>query len=155
MEFLVVGLVAALVALMIYIRVAPSRASRWHDAQTPSTGLGAFPAISGHIEQLEIEGDGATQMAALDKIIRATPRTMGLAGTLESGKMTYVTRSAFFGFPDYTTVSLLTNNTTGQVALQVFGRLRFGRKDFGVNRKRIELWLAQLDVRDGTDTPDA
>ena len=105
------------------------------------------------MEQRAIEGDGAAQMAQLDQIIRATPRTMALVGTLESGKMTYVTRSKMIGFPDYTTVSLIKDAQTGATSFQVFGRLRFGRSDFGVNQQRIEGWLAQLDAGTGTDTP--
>ncbi len=153
MKFILFGFVAAVVALLIYIRVAPSRAADWHETKLPAMGLGQFPAESGYVEQRAVRGDGRAEMAALDRIIRATPRTMGLVGTLESGKMTYVTRSRVCGFPDYTTVSLVTDAATGQPALQVFGRLRFGRSDLGVNRARIEGWLAQLDAGTGTDTP--
>lgn len=154
MKFILFGFVAAVAVLLIYIRLAPSRAGDWHDTKLPQLGMGQFPAVSGYVEQRAVIGDGTAEMAALDRIIRATPRTMGLVGTLESGKMTYVTRSMGFGFPDYTTVSLLQDAKTGAPALQVFGRLRFGRSDLGVNRNRIAGWLAQLDAQDGTDTPD-
>lgn len=155
MLFVLSGLIAAIAVLMIYIRLAPSRAAQWHDPQTPNTGVGQFPAMSGHIEQRTVEAgqDGRAQLTALDQIIRTTPRTMCLAGSLEQGKLTYITRSALWGFPDYTTISLLENASTDEAAIQIFGRLRFGRSDLGVNRKRIEGWLAQLDARSGTDTP--
>ena len=146
MKFILIGLIAAIAALIVYIRVAPSRAKDWHDTKLPPLGIGQFPAESGFVEQRSVGKDGADEMARLDDIIRATPRTMWLVGTLESGKMTYVTRSMAFGFPDFTTVSLVTDSATGAPAIQIFGRLRFGRKDFGVNRKRIEGWLAQLDA---------
>ena len=153
LKFILFGFLAAVIVLNVYIRLAPSRAADWHETKLPPLGAGQFPAVSGYVEQRDIEGDGAAQMAQLDQIIRATPQTMALVGTLESGKMTYVTRSKVIGFPDYTTVSLIKDAQTGATALQVFGRLRFGRSDLGVNRQRIEGWLAQLDAGTGTDTP--
>ena len=127
--------------------MAPSKAADWHETGLPPLAMGQFPADGGYVEQRAVASDGAAEMAALDAIIRATPRTMGLVGTLESGKMTYVTRSKVVGFPDYTTVSLVTDAQTGATALQVFGRLRFGKRDFAVNRTRIEGWLAQMDAQ--------
>ena len=103
---MLIGFVAAVAVLMVYIRVAPSRAADWHDTKLPPLGIGQFPATSGYVEQRAVANGGTEEMAALDAIIRATPRTMGLVGTLESGKMTYVTRSKVVGFPDYTTVSV-------------------------------------------------
>lgn len=153
MTFILVGFAAAVGVLLIYIRVAPSKARDWHEIDLPQLGVGQFPADSGFVEQRLVVNDGMAEMALLDKIIRVTPRTVGFVGTLESGKMTYITRTAIIGFPDYTTVSVLRNEQSGRVVLQVFGRLRFGRKDFGVNRKRITGWLAQLDAQDGMDTP--
>jgi uncharacterized protein (DUF1499 family) len=74
----------------------------------------------------------------LDVIIRATPRTHVLAGTPESGMITYVTRSAVFGFPDYTTLRRAGDQ------LEIYGRLRFGKSDLGVNATRIDGWLMRL-----------
>jgi uncharacterized protein (DUF1499 family) len=54
------------------------------------------------------------------------------------GRITYITRTKIIGFPDYTTVQ-----QDGDV-LRIHGRLRFGRKDFGVNKARVDGWLAQM-----------
>ncbi|MEM9843514.1 MAG: DUF1499 domain-containing protein, partial [Pseudomonadota bacterium] len=78
-------------------------------------------------------------LAALDEIARATPRTTILAGSVEDGIVTYVTRSALMGFPDYTTVSL------SDGALTLYARLRFGQSDLGVNAARLEAWLRALE----------
>ena len=84
----------------------------------------------------KVEGD----LAALDSIIRDTPRTQVLAGSVDEGMITYVTRSRVFGFPDYTTV-----RQEGDM-LEVYGRLRFGKSDLGVNAARIDGWLRQLQA---------
>jgi uncharacterized protein (DUF1499 family) len=61
-----------------------------------------------------------------------------LAGSVEEGRMTWVARSALWGFPDYITAE------AGPKGLAVWSRLRFGRSDLGVNRARLEDWLARL-----------
>ena len=38
---------------------------------------------------------------------------------------------------------------TGDASLQVFGRLRYGKDDLGVNRNRIKGWMAALDAETG------
>jgi uncharacterized protein (DUF1499 family) len=61
---------------------------------------------------------------------------------VEEGRITYMTRSLVFGFPDYTTVTTVPAGDGAQVV--AYGRLRFGSSDMGVNRERLESWLAQL-----------
>jgi uncharacterized protein (DUF1499 family) len=77
-------------------------------------------------------------LAALDGIIRAEPRTQVLAGSVEAGMVTYVTRSRVFGFPDYTTVAQRGDD------LAIHARLRYGQSDMGVNKARVERWLTAL-----------
>ena len=132
------GVIWAVLALgvvgagMGWIRLAPQDVARWHAVPqdiTPRdlTG-GAVRAVA---------GDAAT-FSRLDAVIRATPRTRVLAGSVAEGMVTYVTRSAVFGFPDYTTVRL----RGGQV--QLYGRSRFGVSDLGVNAARLDGWLRAL-----------
>lgn len=129
---IVLGLLAVL-ALGAYVRLAPSDPAHWHvlpDGVEEGTGDGyALRRIEATPETL----------AALDEIARATPRTTVLAGSVEDGMVTYVTRSALMGFPDYTTVSL----TDGTLTL--YARLRFGQSDLGVNAARLEAWLTALE----------
>lgn len=127
---IILGVVAlTLVALLVVFRVAPSDPDRWHEM--PET-----------VSDRDLDG-GAMRtadgdLAALDRIIRDTPRTQALAGSVDEGMITYVTRSRVFGFPDYTTV-----RQAGDT-LEIYGRLRFGRSDMGVNAARIDDWLRQL-----------
>ena len=126
---------AVIVGVLGYIRLGPSDAARWHVAPN-FTADKDFPG--GAVRLVEI---GANGLERLDVIARATTRTSVLAGSVEEGMVTYVTRSAVIGFPDYTTVQ-----QDGE-QLKLYARLRFGRSDFGVNHARIKGWLDTLQVR--------
>ncbi len=82
-------------------------------------------------------------LVRFDAIARAQPRTRVVAGDPDSLMITYVQRSRVFGFPDYLTVKAVA--TEGGAGLIIWSRARYGRGDFGVNRARVEAWLAELD----------
>ncbi|MGR3504163.1 DUF1499 domain-containing protein [Pseudaestuariivita sp.] len=125
-------LILAVLAFALYVRLAPSNPDQWHatPTQVDDTDMagGVVRVLTAPREDFE----------RLDGIIRATPRTEVLAGSVAEGQVTYVTRSRVWGFPDYTTVDY------AQGRLRVFGRLRFGQADLGVNAARIDGWLAEL-----------
>lgn len=119
------------VAVMIYVRRAPSEAARWH--------------IDLSITEDEILKGGAKRLVAVDlaelhSIALQEERTVVLAGDISSGKITYITRTKWMGFPDYTTVQ------QSDKGVMIFGRLRYGRSDFGVNAARIDRWIAALSA---------
>lgn len=116
------------IAGLAYIRLAPSDAARWH---VPLAFIEDADLARGAQRIFETGPDG---VARLDVIARDTPRTSVLAGSFEDGMVTYVTRSRGIGFPDYTTAQ-----QDGDI-LKVYGRLRFGVSDIGVNRDRLEQW---------------
>jgi len=129
MKWVALILVLAVVALLAWIRLAPDDVARWH-------------SLPENVSDEDLEG-GVTRvvpgdLAALDRIIRAEPRTQVLAGSVEAGMITYITRSRVFGFPDYTTVAQRGGN------LAIHARLRYGKSDMGVNKARVERWLAAL-----------
>lgn len=129
-----IALTLAVVALG-YIRLAPSDPAVWH--RPPEVTADAD--LKGGVRRRLLTGPEG--LARLDAIIRATPRTRVLAGSVPEGMITYITRSRVFGFPDYTTV-----RQQGDL-LEIYGRLRFGRSDLGVNRARVEGWLSALQPR--------
>lgn len=129
---IIVVLVLALIALAVYVRLAPSHAEDWHGLPN---GLESGDGPGRAVRVVSDEGD---TLERLDTIIRDTPRTAVLAGSVEEGMITYITRSALWGFPDYTTVA----RRGEQIVL--YGRLRFGKSDMGVNAKRLDGWLAEL-----------
>ncbi len=122
-------LIAVLVVLG-WIRFAPSEVVDWHvDPQ-----VSADQDLTNGVRRRVQSDDGGFER--LHDLILATPRTVLLAGGPEDGHATYITRSLGFGFPDYTTVQ-----ENGEV-LEIWGRLRFGRSDMGVNKARVDGWLA-------------
>jgi len=136
--YFVFGAVVGAVVLLAWVRFAPSNVAAWHAVELPSETIRETRAIDG-FSVLRAAPDGAQTLADLDRIIIATARTRAVAGSVNDGRITYVTRSLICGFPDFTTVAF----KDGMLAL--YGRLRFGRSDLGVNRARIKGWLAQLD----------
>ncbi len=123
------GAIAVAVAAGLYVRLAPSDPERWHTMPAAVTNRDTDGGA------MRVVGAGQDGLTRLDQIIRATPRTDVLAGSVASGMITYVTRSRVFGFPDYTTVR------QAGPQLEIYGRLRFGRSDLGVNAARIDGWL--------------
>lgn len=125
-------ILAIVIAFAGYVRVAPTNFEKFHR-------LTEFIADADEESGVKrvISGDAST-MAMLDEIALATPRTKVLAGSASEGFVTYVTRSAGFGFPDYATVKL-----DGDT-IKIHSRLRFGRSDLGVNGKRVKAWIDAL-----------
>ncbi len=131
-----VALVVIIVGLGIWVRIAPSDPARWHvmpEAVTDRDLTGGAMRVVGAGDE-----DGFNR---LNQIIQDTPRTQWLAGAVDDGQVTYVTRSKLIGFPDYTTVRL-----NGK-QIEIYGRLRFGRSDLGVNAARLDRWLALFAER--------
>lgn len=56
----------------------------------------------------------------------------------------FVARSAVMGFPDLVAVQVLPAATAQQATLVIYSRSVYGHSDFGVNRKRVDRWLAAL-----------
>ena len=90
----------------------------------------------------QITTPAADILRAVDQIAGSTDRTQLVAGSVGEGLMTYETRSALMGYPDYTTVTV-TDGAEGPL-LVINARSRFGKGDMGVNRARVEDWLARL-----------
>jgi hypothetical protein len=144
-------IVLSLIGLLGYIRFAPSDLARWHDTVILDVLCqGALPDVV--IQQMggafvwlsPQKGAADILLQRLDAVAIATSRTTRLAGSVAQGKITWVTRSKIFGFPDYTTAKVQSGGPEGTAGLCVFGRLRFGQFDLGVNALRITGWIARL-----------
>lgn len=120
---------AAVLLFASYVRLAPSKPTQWHRS------VSEIETHSKTGYRTSINGVGFAELQAL---ILATPHTKILAGDIEDRRVTYITRSMFWGFPDYTTVEQIDGD------LAIVGRSRFGGGDFGVNRARIKGWIATL-----------
>lgn len=136
MRFLV-AIVVLIAGLMMYIRIAPTRPEMWHQVSA-ITGASDTQTPGGFRAERRINTAAPAVLQAVLTRALATPRTKLIAGNVDEGMMTFETRSLVMGFPDYTTVAVI-----GDV-LVISGRLRYGRSDVGVNKARIEGWLAAL-----------
>lgn len=136
--WLVWGLLAALVVFAGYVRLAPSDPARWHVAPLSDGPWGVVVPAEGSASLRLESADARELLARLDAVALATPRTTRLAGSVEEGRITWVTRSALWGFPDYTTAEVRPDG------LYLHARLRFGRGDMGVNAARLETWRRAL-----------
>jgi len=84
------------------------------------------------------------QLKALDAVARSDKRVEVVAGSVAEGWITYVQRSALFGFPDYISVKTVTTDKGNSLAL--WSRSRYGYYDLGVNKERLERWLTEAGL---------
>jgi uncharacterized protein (DUF1499 family) len=63
-------------------------------------------------------------------------------------RLTYIQRSAMLRFPDVVTVLFIALGDD-RSTLAIDSRSRYGKGDLGVNRRRVTLWLEQLEQRLG------
>ncbi|MEM9058876.1 MAG: DUF1499 domain-containing protein [Pseudomonadota bacterium] len=143
---------AALAALSaaIYFRVVPDDPAVWHvdPATAERTGRPNDYVIAP--ESLsDIDADLASPVFAIpprdlmflfDSV--ASAGGMRIAGSVDEMHATYVQRSMVLGYPDY--ISVRAVEVEGGSALVIYSRSRFGYSDMGVNKARIDRWLAQL-----------
>ena len=130
----VVWVLLALVILgMAFIRLAPSDPARWHVAPKGDKDKNLKGGVVRVVET------GPLGLKKLNAVVQADATTRTLAGSVDEGMVTYISRTKVMGFPDYTTAQ-----QDGDT-LRIYGRLRFGRSDFGVNRNRVDGWLGQIN----------
>ena len=131
-------LLLALAGFALWVRLAPVDSARWHvdPALAPDPGPGGFRVT------LQLPEPPVQALERLDRLILTTKGTTKIAGSIEEGRLTYESRSRIWGFPDYTTVSATKTTRGSEVA--ILGRLRFGKGDLGVNRRRIESWTKNI-----------
>lgn len=140
LKIILVGVVFAIIALLAYVRFAPSDPSRWHiDIAAPDfappANWAAFCPSPGSRESMT----GTDPLTTLAEIADSWPRTSRLAGSVEEGRITWVTRSRFLSFPDYATAARIQTSDGPQVC--IVSRQRFGSEDMGINAVKLQSWL--------------
>lgn len=111
-----------------YIQLAPSDPKRWHTDVTADVDK---DFTGGAVRIVDVD------LIAIDAVIRKIGAKV-LSGSVDSGHITYISRSRIMGFPDYITVQKFNGK------LRIYSRSRFGQLDLGVNKRRVEGWLLQL-----------
>jgi len=134
-------LILALLGFWAYVRLVPSNPAQWNTDPTTAlewpndTWNEVVTLTSGAALRLRAADD---LLARIDALAMATPRTTRLAGSVGDGRITWVTRSALWGFPDYTTAQ------SSPDGVCIYARLRFGQFDLGVNAVRLRDWQSKL-----------
>lgn len=148
-SILSVGLLLLGAGFAAFVRLAPNDPARWHvdigSGLVASAGSCADHVVVavGSARAVCVLADTPTAaLGRLDAAAMATPRTTRLAGDPASGRITWITRSQLWGFPDYTTAQ--SQQTPTGTRLEIFARLRFGQSDMGVNGTRLRGWLSAL-----------
>ncbi|WP_417721182.1 DUF1499 domain-containing protein [Salipiger sp.] len=127
-------IVLVVVAGLAWIRLAPSDPEVWNVDPKVTADQDLASGVRRRIP------GGEDSFEALHRIVLETPRTEVLAGSPGDGRVTYITRSLWMGFPDYTTVQ------QGEGSLELYARQRFGTSDMGVNKTRVDDWLSRLSA---------
>jgi uncharacterized protein (DUF1499 family) len=150
---LVLAALAVVLAVgsVAWVRLAPDQPQQWHmdptvapDEGQPGAWRVAPVGVAGVDAIAPVYAVPAEQLAlALDEVALGEPRTERLAGRPEDLWTTYVQRSPRIGFPDYVSVRVMPRDD-GTSTLAIFSRARYGEGDMGVNRARVERWLAAL-----------
>jgi uncharacterized protein (DUF1499 family) len=83
-----------------------------------------------------------------DEVIAEQPRVQVLRRDLTNEQVDYVQRSRLLRFPDLITVRFVPIDDT-HATLAIYSRSVYGKGDMGVNRARVEDWLAKLRARFG------
>ena len=138
---LILGLLGGAVVQGL-VRFWPADFARAHRMPSgPETGDGYWVRSTGVSLGLTVQETPAQVLERLDGVIRATPRTKVIAGSVDEGLVTYVTRTAFWGFPDVTTVGAEAGE--GATELRLRANAWFAGYDWGVNLRRVQGWMGQ------------
>ena len=141
-----IALVVLVVAGMAWIRLAPSDPARWHEdprlvTRPSSPNFHLIRMVDGDEMPRVLQMTPEALAAQIDAIAREDGAEM-IAGSVAAGHMTYLSRTALMGYPDYT--SILIEPAGEGAMLLAFARSRFGHSDLGVNRARITRWTQAL-----------
>jgi hypothetical protein len=128
-------LVLAVVSGMAFVRLAPTDVARWHKP------VGGAENTDGEGWSARVVQSTSGLLSDLHQAMLALPRTEMIAGGVGEGRLTYITRSRWMGFPDFTTIE-----QDGDV-IKLYARLRFGKSDLGVNAKRLDGLLERVRAK--------
>ena len=121
---------------------------------SPNTALAA-PAMPGPYAATASPPDIVTPLykvsadklfAAVSAVAAAQKLTFPAAAYPDRLQSDWVARSAVFNFPDLITVQVVAHGPDAST-LVLYSRSVYGQSDFGVNRHRLDAWLAALNAR--------
>ena len=115
--------------------------------RTPNDALVAPP---GHCPNAKVDHEPRVYaaspeelLACLKAVALAEPRTLEISGAPNLLAARFLQHSLLMRFPDTIDAQALAVSANYST-LAIYSRSLIGRKDFGVNRARVERWLASL-----------
>jgi uncharacterized protein (DUF1499 family) len=151
----VLGLAALGLAVRIYMgreaenRLAPSEAGGIAELRSPLPSASFLACPPGYCQVTEAI---TSPVFALPwerlrdywtEVISGEKRLETIAADPDSRRFAYIQHSPTFRFPDIITVEFVQLGPD-RSSIAVYSRSRYGRYDFGKNRKRVVKWLALL-----------
>jgi uncharacterized protein (DUF1499 family) len=100
---------------------------------------GEAPAFNVPIEQLQV---------AWDEMLAEQPRLQVLRRDVTNRQIDYVQRTPLLRFPDLITVRFVPIDDTHST-VAIYSRSVWGKGDMGVNRARVQEWLARVQAKLG------
>ena len=150
---LIVALVAGAYILYFLVSTASHDPAVWHTdpltAPTSTTPNDFRVAPRDQTtERVDLEApvfaESALVMAeAWDQFVLNQPQTIRISGLPNDLFMTYVQRTKTLKVPDYISVRFIPLGETSST-VAIYSRSRYGYGDLGVNKQRVERWLASL-----------
>ena len=147
-----VALVVLVAAILLYIRLAPMDPAQWHTdphkaAKSAKPNDYLVRAFGQTPDGDRVAGLYNLPFTTLCFHLQATalqePRTTVLAGSCDLGFITLVQRSRLMGYPD--AISIMADRVGEDMStVAIYSRSRFGEADFGVNKARVDRWLASI-----------
>ncbi|MGP1253143.1 MAG: DUF1499 domain-containing protein [Kiloniellales bacterium] len=104
----------------------------------------AHPHALGRAPRFDVSLDVLRE--ALVGVVAEEPRCHIVGMEKEARQVEFEQKSRLFGFPDRIVVEFVTLGN-GASTLAIYSRSLKGYWDFGVNRKRVERWLAALPAQ--------
>ena len=148
---LLIGGLAAVAALAggNFVRTAPIDPAAWHADPAEAVRSGKpndyLVAEGGDRAPPRFSARPAAVASAFDAVAMAEPGVTRLAGDPAEAHVSYVQRSRIVGFPDIVSARAVADGDGAR--LLVWSRSRYGHSDMGVNRARVEAWLARVGDR--------
>lgn len=79
------------------------------------------------------------------EMVAGQPRVRLIAADAEAGYYEFEQQSRFMRFPDTITVQFIALDEA-RSTLAIYSRAHYGYRDFGINKARIDAWLAELSL---------
>ena len=151
----VLGMAAFGLAVRIYMgreaenRLAPNEAVSIADLHSPLPNPGSLFCPPGYCPAAEAIVSPVFPMPwerlheYWTEVITGKKRVETIATDPDMRRFVYIQRSPTFRFPDIITVEFVALDPF-RSSIALYSRSRYGRSDFGANRRRVEGWLARL-----------